>query len=107
MRQIINGKRYNTETATYVAELSHPRGCGWCDHQYWRAYLYLTTRGNWFLAGSGGPATMFACSVGGGYSGGRGIVPLTPEEARDWLERCGEHDIIEQYADKLGEIEDA
>jgi hypothetical protein len=31
------------------------------------------------------------------WSGGEAINPLTAEEARDWLERVGETDALEQY----------
>lgn len=51
MKQIINGKMYNTETATEIATRSN--GCtGW---EYLEETLYRKKNGEFFLCGSGGP----------------------------------------------------
>ena len=52
MKQIINGKRYDTNTATMVADVS-PEGFYHGDFRYEETQLYRTPRGNWFLAGWG------------------------------------------------------
>jgi hypothetical protein len=87
MKAVINGLRYDTETAV---EIGGSSGGGFSrrDFGYWSATLYTTPRKRWFLAGEGGPMSMFAKAHGdGSRSGGAGIIPMTPEEAREWAER--------------------
>jgi hypothetical protein len=89
MKRIIDGKRYDTETADWVAAVGSDT-CSVTDFGYWEAALCRTPRGRWFLAGKGGGMTMFAESVGGGGSrGGEGIIPISEREARERLERGG------------------
>lgn len=83
MKSIVNGKRYDTETAesVYTYRFSHPG-----DFQGWDATLYKTKSGRWFLHGVGGPASPYAHKCdSGGWNGGSKIVALTEEEAKDWL----------------------
>ena len=103
MRKIINGKRYDTETATQVAHYRHSNPG---DFAFYAEELYRTRRGNWFLAGEGGPMSAYARSVGQNETaGGSGISPLTSDEARDWLETKGKTLELEKYFGD--EIEDA
>jgi len=84
MEAVIEGLRYDTETAELVA--SHSYGYT-TDHGYADEDLYRTQNGRWFLAGKGGPASRYAESVdGNGRIGGSGIVPITELEAREHLE---------------------
>jgi hypothetical protein len=87
MKAIINGKRFDTATATLIGDASYPGSQ--TDFQWWRAGLYKTPRsGQFFLAGQGGPMTRWAQPIGNqGMTGGEGVVPMTLEEARDWAER--------------------
>ena len=104
MRAIINGKRYDTKTAEQIGDRS---GDGHItDFRYWCESLYKTKRGAWFVAGEGGPMTRYARSTGqNSWCGSSGIRPLTPDEARTWLEEGEFWDEIEtHFAD---EIEDA
>lgn len=97
MKAIIDGKRYDTETATHVAN-GGPAGLGRSDFRWYDEDLYRTPRGNWFLAGEGGPMTRYARSCGDNTTtGGEAITPLTPDEALQWLENEGETEAIEQY----------
>ena len=105
MRKYINGLTYDTETATEVS--SHSKGFAG-DHNYWEAGLYRTKSGRWFIEGHGGPASRFSQPVRGNqncWSGGSGIIPLTPDQARTMLEDAGtEHanEMLERYfADQL------
>ena len=95
MKAIIGGKRYNTETAIEVA--SRDNGLSYTDFRQLSESLYRTPRGSWFLAGSGGPLTPYAVSVGDMRTGGSAIRPLTAEEARSWLESYDKHDALEEY----------
>jgi len=105
MRKIINGKRYNTATATNVCDVS-PSGYFSNDFRWEDTYLYRTSRGNWFLAGKGGPLTRWAQKSGDtGRCSGSGIIPIDADEARSLLEQHGLSGQVEEY---FGEtLEDA
>ena len=87
MKRIIDGKRYDTETAEQVTTIGSLPGTSRTDFRYWEADLYRTPRGRWFLSGRGGPATMFSRPDGSGMtSGGGGIIPISDTEAQEYLE---------------------
>lgn len=73
-KRIIDGKTYNTETATQIA--------GWDDENYFPAdcgtYLYQTRFGVFFE---------YNFLDAGDERDFEHIKPLTPEEARLWLEK--------------------
>jgi hypothetical protein len=101
MKRIINGKVYNTETATLIGEWSNNRGHG--DFSNMSEDLYLTKKGQYFIAGSGGPMTKYAKSCGNNCStGSDDIYLLTPAEARTWAE---EHLSTEEYMEHF-EVEE-
>lgn len=85
LQQVIDGKIYNTETATRVCSLD----CSVYPHNfaYHETYLFRTKSGRWFLAGFGGPSSMWRSPApGGGWGGGSGIRPVTPAEAQTYAE---------------------
>ena len=85
MKKVIDGKLYNTETATKIANDNSPYGPG--DFQYEDTRLYKTAKGAFFLAGKGNAASRWCQSLGSGGRGpGEGIEAITPEEARAWCE---------------------
>ena len=92
MKQIIDGKTYNTETATEVCDL--PCNYFGGDFQFHNTKLYQTKKGTFFLAGKGGPMSMWAVSSGNGVTGSSGIRVLTEQEARTYMEeaQCDEDD---------------
>ena len=104
MLRIINGKRYNTETATEVDTISCPYFSS--DFKWEETSLYVTPKGSWFLAGRGHAMSRWARSTGGnGWAPGSGIKPLTADEARWFLEQENQDALIEEY---FGEqLEDA
>jgi hypothetical protein len=105
MKKIIDGKRYDTTTATMVCDCS-PRGFYRGDFRYEDTQLYRTPRGGWFLAGEGGPMSRWARSTGlSGRTNGSGIQPLDADEARSMLERYGDAEDVEKYF--AAEIADA
>ncbi|GAB3533127.1 hypothetical protein GCM10027443_18050 [Pontibacter brevis] len=93
MIRIINGKRYNTETATEVASYSNNLS----GYQYMKEELFLTKKGAWFLYGEGGAMSKYAESAGNQSWGSSKIIPLTPEEAFEWCESHDKVKAIEQY----------
>jgi len=103
MISIINGKRYNTETAEEVASDSYLHAS---DFRHYLEVLYKTAKGAWFLHGVGGPMTRWGKgSMQDGRSGGEGVILMSGDEARAWLEAKDEVGALEQHFG--GELEDA
>jgi predicted HicB family RNase H-like nuclease len=75
MKRIINGKTYNTDTATQVAYSENKYSDAW-------AGLYQTRHGAFFLIRVG--------------HDGDGEKPLTDTEAQEYLEKYHNH-LVEQY----------
>ena len=104
MKRIIERKRYDTETARKIGS---DEGVAYYGDFHWVSEaLYITPRGNFFLAGEGGPLSRYGRpTYGGGTCGGEGIVPVTKEEALMW---CEQYLNEEEYADYFSNmIEDA
>lgn len=95
MRKVINGKIYDTEKATLLAEYWNGLGSG--DKNYFIERLYITKKGSFFLYGAGGPMSIYSESNGSLTWGISKITPLTNEETFDWLEKNGETEVIEEY----------
>ena len=104
MKQIIEGRRYNTETAQEIGSGGGKAYPG--DFHYYSESLYKTPRGNYFLAGEGGPLSRYGRpAYGGGTCGGDGILPVSKEDALSW---CEEHLDPEDYSEFFEDlIEDA
>ena len=96
MKQIVKGKRYDTDTATRVATDSFSN---YGDFQYWCEELYYTKRENWFLYGEGGAMSKYATAVSQNeVGGGNAIIPLTKKEALAWLEtHTSDSEAYEKY----------
>ena len=95
MRQVINGKVYDTDTAKHIG--SWWNGLGMSDSNNVRESLYQSKKGQFFLAGEGGANTCYAHSYGNTRSAGYGINLYTPKEALDWAERHLSTDEIEAH----------
>lgn len=103
MKQIINGKTYNTETATLLGE--YWNGCSRSDFGFLSEDLYRTQKGAYFIAGEGGAMTKYCRSCGNNsFCGGERITPITEAEAKEWME---EHCSAEKYIQAFGEPEEA
>jgi len=86
MKQIINGKIYNTDTADYIG--NYETNCGSRDFGYEFTELYRTKKGAFFVAGNGGPYSRWSMPIGtNGMGGGSGIQTMTTEEALAWCEQ--------------------
>lgn len=102
MKKIINGKMYNTETATELCYTNN--GLGINDFNYIEEGLYKKKTGEFFLAGNGGAMTKYAHHCADRTScAGKAIFPLTEAEAKEWAEK---HMNIEKYIEVFGEPEE-
>ena len=93
-KRIIDGKTYNTETATQIS--------GWDDDDgpfTQGRYLYQTRFGAFFL---------YTYLEGAGEDDYERIEPFTPDKAREWLEfyRSYEVETIERLFGEMPEAED-
>ena len=85
MKAIIDGKTYNTETATEICELPCKANGG--DFRWHSTSLYQTAKGTFFIAGEGGPLSMWKQSAhGGGWSGSKGLKVIDQFEAQEIME---------------------
>ena len=101
MKKIINGKRYDTETAERVGSdsYSYPN-----DFHYWEEELYRKKTGEFFLYGTGGPLSKYREQISlNNWSGGSKIIPLAYAEAQKWAE---EHLSGDEYETIFGVVED-
>ena len=96
MIKVINGKTYNTDTATKIG--SHTTAYP-SDFHYCEDALYITKKGRFFTAGEGGPMSKYAHHVStGGWCGGTGLIALTEGDALGWCEKFNiDPEIIVQY----------
>ena len=102
MKQVINGKMYNTETAKHITGYSNGRG--WSDFRHYEEDLYQKRTGEYFLAGEGGPLSPYAeACPSGGWDSGSGIKPLTDKAAREWVEHFSD---VDTYISCFGEPEE-
>lgn len=103
MNRIINGKRYDTETAPAVAE-NCSRGVSRSDFQWFRETLHKKRTGEFFLHGQGGAMTRYAERVdGNAWQGGEDIIPLNIEQARAWAEPLMSGDEFERIFGAVAE----
>lgn len=89
MKQIIDGKLYDTETAELVVDISlqdrDQRAFDYDDTQ-----LYRTRKGQFFVAGVGGATSRWRVQVEGNmWGGGSGLHLIDEDDARALVERFG------------------
>lgn len=101
MKKIINGRKYNTETAKEVGCWSNGYPCG--DFNWCQETLYKKKTGEYFLHGEGGALSNYSRDTWNGSTGGVKIIPMTKDEAREWAENklsCDEYEAL------FGEVEE-
>ncbi|MDD6445059.1 MAG: hypothetical protein PUF81_04360 [Lachnospiraceae bacterium] len=101
MKKIINGKKYDTETAECMG--SWENGYGHNDFKSVEESLYRKKTGEFFLYGEGGAMSIYAESYGDTTCGGEKIIPLTEDEAKEWAENHLDGDT---YEDIFGPVEE-
>lgn len=86
MIMIIDGKRYDTETADCVYAWSNNHFVSDLGHR--SKSLYRTKSGAWFLHHEGGAMSDMAVSVGSNeYGGSEKIEPVSEDDAFGFLQR--------------------
>ena len=95
MKQIIEGKAYNTETAELIGgdHNGHHHG----DFRQKSETLYKTAKGNFFLHGIGGAMTEYGEDYGDGRSRGSKLIPMNEQEAFEWAQLNLTTDTTEKY----------
>lgn len=102
MVKIINGKKYNTDTAEFIWTISPVANHR--DFKFYEESLYRKRTGEYFLAGNGGPLTKYSrLNCQGLCEGGEKIIPVSIEEAKEWCER---NLSVEGYEELFGEVEE-
>ncbi len=101
MKKIINGKKYDTETAEVIGYWSNHLGSN--DFNSLSETLYKKKTGEFFLYGEGGANTRYSKSNGNSSWGSSTIIPFAEREAMDWLEEHGDAD---RYEEVFGEVEE-
>ena len=100
MKKIINGRVYDTEKARELG--TYANYGSWRDFSHLEETLCRKKTGEYFLFGEGGPMTKYAVAEGqNGWSGGKRIMPMTYDEAREWAEK---HLDADDYEKIFGEI---
>lgn len=101
MKKIINGRKYDTETAKEIGCWSNGYPCGnfnWCQET-----LYKKKTGEYFLYGEGGALTQYSRDTWDGRTGSSQIIPMTENEVKEWSENklsCDEYEAL------FGEVEE-
>jgi hypothetical protein len=100
MKTILNGKRYDTQTAEALATWDNGHYLG--DFHHCCETLYRTTNGAFFLHGEGGALSAYSQECGNNRGGGADIRPMTREDAFRWAQDRGACEAIEaHFADMI------
>lgn len=102
MQRVIDGKKYDIDKATLVAEAT--ASCYPNDFHYWEEKLFRTAKGAWFLHGEGGGLTRWSQQYGDGRGSGEDILAMSSEEALEW---CENNRIEPEDIEKYFELEEA
>jgi len=101
MKKIINGRKYDTDTASALAVYSSGAAT---DLYYYEETLYIKKTGEYFLHGHGGPASVYGSfSESGNKIGGDLIIPFTEADAKAWAEK---HISADDYCKIFGDVEE-
>jgi hypothetical protein len=101
-RAVVNGKLYDTRTATWIADIGSAPGTSIDEFRYWEAELFVSANGNFFMCGSGNARSPFAREYGqNGWTGSEGIVALKPAEALAYAENVAGTDTLLEHFGKL------
>ena len=101
MKKIINGKKYDTDTATMLGSWGYGHQG---DFEHVHEELYRKKTGELFIYGYGGPRSKYSQEVShNSVSGGEDITPVSEEEAKEWVEK---HCDADTYEEIFGPVEE-
>jgi hypothetical protein len=103
MVKVIDGKRYNTDTAVKIGE--NWNGLPPNDFNYCSENLYVTQNGNFFLCFNGGVMSKYSVSNGKTTTGNSGIIAMSKEDAFKFCQKNDEIETMEEYFADM--VEDA
>lgn len=99
MKKIINGKKYDTETARVIG--SYDNNMNYSDFRWYEETLYRKKNGEFFMYGEGGGLSRYrTCLSNNSFCEGCGIIPMTEDDAKAWVEK---HLSYEDYVRIFGE----
>ena len=101
MKKIINGKKYDTDTAKEVGYWNNGRLYN--DFYYAEETLYKKKTGEFFLYCEGGAASNYSHKKGNMMVDGWELKSITEDEAKKWAE---EYLTVEEYEKIFGEVEE-
>lgn len=101
MRKIINGKKYDTDTASLICDYENT--CNRTDFYWYSEELYQKKTGEFFIFGEGGPASPYSESGRGWACGSKKITPISECDAQKFVEKNGS---VEVYEKLWGEVEE-
>lgn len=95
MKKVIDGLKYNTETAEEIAAWSNHVNV--TDFSHYEETLYRTKNGRWFIFGQGNAASPYSKPVDNMRGPGADIRPLSETEVQHWLEDKGFYETLEGF----------
>ena len=101
MNRVIDGHKYDTETAKKIGS--------WDNGLYGDLYsvtetLYRTKSGYYFIHGEGGAGSCYSKMIeNNSWTGSEDIIPMTAEASEEWAK---EHLTADDYEKVFGEAED-
>ena len=101
MKQIINRRKYDTESAVEMGRWDN--GLPMNDFNYCSEILYYKKNGEFFIYGDGGANTKYAKLDGDFWMGSEKIIPISYDMAKTWAEK---HLTAEQYEKIFGDMAD-
>jgi hypothetical protein len=93
MKKIINGKKYDTESAKALHKYGNNYHLN--DFHHYSEILFRKKSGEYFLYGKGGPQSKYAIGHYGWSTGSERMQPFTVQEAKEWLEENSDADVYE------------
>lgn len=100
MKKIIDGKKYDTETAKEVGFWENEYNSN--DFNFIKETLYLKRTGEFFLFGEGGANSKYSRQCGSNsWTYGSEFIPLDFVSAKNWAEQNLDVDTFEEY---FGEV---
>lgn len=102
MKKIINGRKYDTDTAKKLGYWENEYSVS--DFRHCEETLYRKRTGEFFLHGEGGAATSYAQEdESGSWIYGEAITLMTEKDAKRWAEK---YLTADEYIEIFGEVEE-